>query len=296
MNFKAFAATTSVFFLTLSDRATADDQALLNTFDADHDKVLSDGEIPALLSRRLQRLDRNRDGRLGSAELAAIPDRFVQRLLNGDSVSSRKAGQKPGEVYAPAAREEFDTQRLAVGDPAPDFTLQRSDGGGDITLSDFRGRKPVVLVFGSITCSPFRQEVMSVPPIYEKFGAEAEFFMVYIREAHPESIVEVPAGNGKKQLQKFLQTDDFESRLGNAQTCSRLTKLPFPTLVDREDNRVKEAYAGWPIRLMVVDNDGKIAYDGGPGPKGFVPQDLDAWLSRYVGRKDPLPAPTQVGN
>jgi peroxiredoxin len=40
---------------------------------------------------------------------------------------------------------------LRVGDHAPDFTLSPSDGGLPITLSAFRGQRPVALVFGSYT-------------------------------------------------------------------------------------------------------------------------------------------------
>jgi cytochrome oxidase Cu insertion factor (SCO1/SenC/PrrC family) len=39
-----------------------------------------------------------------------------------------------------------DLQRIKVGQPAPDFTLEDMDGKS-ITLSDFRGKKTVVLVF-----------------------------------------------------------------------------------------------------------------------------------------------------
>lgn len=38
-----------------------------------------------------------------------------------------------------------------VGDLAPDFTLHDISGTESITLSDFRGKKPVALVFGSYT-------------------------------------------------------------------------------------------------------------------------------------------------
>ena len=38
-----------------------------------------------------------------------------------------------------------------VGDAAPDFTLPLLDHSGQVTLSSFRGVKPVVLVFGSYT-------------------------------------------------------------------------------------------------------------------------------------------------
>ena len=40
---------------------------------------------------------------------------------------------------------------VGVGDAAPDFTLPRVDHTGEVTLSSFRGKQPVVLVFGSYT-------------------------------------------------------------------------------------------------------------------------------------------------
>jgi hypothetical protein len=41
--------------------------------------------------------------------------------------------------------------RLHVGDLAPDFSLQTADRKTRVQLSSFRGREPVVLVFGSYT-------------------------------------------------------------------------------------------------------------------------------------------------
>lgn len=40
---------------------------------------------------------------------------------------------------------------LGVGDEAPDFNLANHDKSGFVRLSQFRGQKPVVLVFGSYT-------------------------------------------------------------------------------------------------------------------------------------------------
>lgn len=37
------------------------------------------------------------------------------------------------------------------GEPSPDFELHRHDGGGTVRLSSFRGVRPVVLIFGSLT-------------------------------------------------------------------------------------------------------------------------------------------------
>jgi len=38
-----------------------------------------------------------------------------------------------------------------VGEPAPDFELDLYDGSGRVRLSSFRGERPVVLIFGSLT-------------------------------------------------------------------------------------------------------------------------------------------------
>jgi cytochrome oxidase Cu insertion factor (SCO1/SenC/PrrC family) len=46
----------------------------------------------------------------------------------------------------PALQPATDLNRVKVGQPAPDFTLEDSDGKS-VTLSDFRGKKSVVLVF-----------------------------------------------------------------------------------------------------------------------------------------------------
>ncbi len=40
---------------------------------------------------------------------------------------------------------------LKPGDLAPDFSLEPPGGGAPVTLSSFRGRQPVALVFGSYT-------------------------------------------------------------------------------------------------------------------------------------------------
>jgi cytochrome oxidase Cu insertion factor (SCO1/SenC/PrrC family) len=50
-------------------------------------------------------------------------------------------GPKDGTDLSPT-----DLQRVKTGQPAPDFTLEDMDGKS-ITLSDFRGKKTVVLVF-----------------------------------------------------------------------------------------------------------------------------------------------------
>ena len=48
-------------------------------------------------------------------------------------------------------QKELDSKAPRAGDVAPDFTLTDVSGEHTITLSDFQGKKPVALVFGSFT-------------------------------------------------------------------------------------------------------------------------------------------------
>jgi peroxiredoxin len=50
-----------------------------------------------------------------------------------------------------SGQKALDAQAPRAGDLAPDFTLYDIEGQDSVTLSDFRGKKPVALVFGSFT-------------------------------------------------------------------------------------------------------------------------------------------------
>lgn len=48
-------------------------------------------------------------------------------------------------------QKKFDANAPKVGDLAPDFELWDANGVNPVRLSDYRGVKPVALVFGSFT-------------------------------------------------------------------------------------------------------------------------------------------------
>lgn len=48
-------------------------------------------------------------------------------------------------------QKDLDRQAPKAGDLAPDFSLSDDTGKMNVRLSDFRGKKPVALVFGSYT-------------------------------------------------------------------------------------------------------------------------------------------------
>lgn len=112
--------------------------------------------------------------------------------------------------------------------------------------------------------------------LYQTYRGKAEFFLVYIREAHPDSIV-TTLKDGTELLLKIPQTNTLDERRATAQQCAATLQLSMPALID-EDNKVNQAYAGWPDRFYVVGMDGKIAYQGRPGPKGFRVDEVEDWL------------------
>lgn len=115
--------------------------------------------------------------------------------------------------------------------------------------------------------------------MYRKWGGEAEFFVVYIREAHPWS------RKTKKKGKTILpEPSTLGERQKHGQICRNDLKLSIPMLLDGMDNKAGEAYAAWPDRIYVVDRAGRIAFRGGPGPFGFRPADAEKSLRMLLGR------------
>lgn len=56
------------------------------------------------------------------------------------------------------------------------------------------------------------------------------------------------------------------------------------------------AYAGWPERMYIIDESGKIVYRGGLGPFQYHPQEVRVWLERRFpsGRRVSLPEPPLI--
>ena len=53
--------------------------------------------------------------------------------------------------------------------------------------------------------------------------------------------------------------------------CLKTMDLTMPCLLDNMENTTEQAYGGWPDHICIVDINGKVAYGGDRGPKGFNP-------------------------
>ncbi len=71
-----------------------------------------------------------------------------------------------------------------------------------------------------------------------------------------------------------------------ANQCVADLNLPMPAVIDRIDNLVNLAYGALPDRLYLVDKNGKVAYAGKRGPRGFKPDELETAILAELGQKD----------
>ena len=116
--------------------------------------------------------------------------------------------------------------------------------------------------------------------MHDEFKDRAEFFVVYIKEAHPSDGWVMPA-NERAGI-NIKDPKSYAERVGVAEKACSVMKIKLPCLVDQMDDAVNKAYSAWPDRLYLVDTDGKIAVMGGTGPGGFAPsvKAARAWLEK----------------
>jgi hypothetical protein len=160
-----------------------------------------------------------------------------------------------------------------VGQMAPDFELATADGSHKVRLSSFRGRRPVALVFASLTCPYFRDESQALERLYRQSGDRVQFLMVYQREAHPVGTQSVP--DNVADGIAVGRPQSLDERCRDCQQACETLSLTIPALVDQLNDRVAYDYVTEPVRLYLVDASGKIAFQTAQGPWSFRAQDLE---------------------
>lgn len=106
------------------------------------------------------------------------------------------------------------------------------------------------------------------------------FLVVYIREAHPDDGWIIP--ENRRSGLAVLEPTTNDERHAVASTCAVNLRLRMPMVVDGEDNAVASVYGGWPDRLYLVGRGGRIVFQGGEGPFGFKPEELERAIEREV--------------
>ena len=121
--------------------------------------------------------------------------------------------------------------------------------------------------------------------MHEKYGEQAAFLTVYVKEAHPED--EWQMDSNEKESVCYKQPKTLEDRVAIANDFVKRFDYGVPIAVDPIDNPANSVYAGWPERFYIVDEGGKIAYKGKPGPFGYHPEEVEAWLAGRFPERQP---------
>jgi hypothetical protein len=118
--------------------------------------------------------------------------------------------------------------------------------------------------------------------LHDRHGASVAFFIVYIREAHPEDGW-VLTSNRDEGI-ALADPTSLDERAAAAEACVLRLRTRIPVLLDDVDDSVARAYGGWPDRLYLIGRDGRVAFQGEEGPFGFKTEELAAALDAELGR------------
>ena len=132
------------------------------------------------------------------------------------------------------------------GDKMPSFDLPTTDGrrfnSADVAA---RGR-PLVLVFGSLTCPITESAGPGVVDLHRRYGDAVDFVAVNVREAHPGA--------------RLRQPQLAESKMRHARALKSHHGFDFPVAVDDIDGTVHRAFGTRPSSAYVIDATGTIVF------------------------------------
>ena len=159
----------------------------------------------------------------------------------------------------------FHKDAAAPGDAFPDFELITTEGAR-LTNSDIFGDRPVIFIFGSMTCPMTASAAPSVQKLYDEFGERVTFIMMYVREAHPG--------------EHFSQVAAIEEKLGHARALKEFYDIDWTVAADGVDGNLHRALDPKPNSAFLMDRDGTILFRSlWASDYGALHQALDAVAS-----------------
>jgi len=131
------------------------------------------------------------------------------------------------------------------GDALPPFELVTT-GGDCLKTNKVFGAKPVLLIFGSVTCPMTASAAPSMQELYDEFGEHIDFIMLYVREAHPG--------------EHFAQAETLEEKLEHARFLKKLYNIAWTVAADSIDGDLHRALDPKPNSAFLMDIEGKILF------------------------------------
>ena len=129
--------------------------------------------------------------------------------------------------------------------------------------------------------------------LYNDYKDHVDFLTIYIREAHPLDEWQMKSNEKDKDDVCYAQPKSIEQRVAIAEDFTKRYKFAVPFGIDQMSNAANDAYAAWPERLYIVDENGHISYKGGNGPFKYDPKEVRAWLAQRYGEVKYEQAPAE---
>lgn len=116
--------------------------------------------------------------------------------------------------------------------------------------------------------------------LYDKYRDRVDFLAVYILEAHPSDVWQMQSNLKDKVVFASPRNEDERSEI--AGSCVRKLGIKFPAVLDDFSNVTEKAYTGWPDRIYLIDQHGRVVFKTKPGPFGFKPDLLATALAKIT--------------
>lgn len=200
-----------------------------------------------------------RDAPQFAAAHAALASVYARIGRAGDAATERQSAGADGTTE--------DDSLLTVGAIAPEFSLPRAGAPGEVALVSLRRTRPVVLIFGSLSCPKFRFDASALQRIYDSYNDRLAFLMVYVHEAHGDDSWRSTINERERIAVPPVRT--LGDKQHNAALCLRRLALRFPAVVDAMDRTVETAYGAWPSAVYVVGTDGTVRWRSRLGEQEF---------------------------
>jgi peroxiredoxin len=139
----------------------------------------------------------------------------------------------------------FARKAAAPGDSIPAFELITTDGE-QLVNGDIFGDRPVLFIFGSMTCPMTASSAPSVQDLYEEFGDRVKFVMLYVREAHPG--------------ENFAQAETMDDKLASARALKEFYGIEWTVAADNVDGDLHRALDPKPNAAYLMNSNGEILF------------------------------------
>ena len=120
--------------------------------------------------------------------------------------------------------------------------------------------------------------------LYREYKDRVQFYLVYVREAHPDDGWQLPANQRQQVI--YNTPKQLAERAKIATACIKNLKLSLPVLLDNMDDKVQKTYRAWPARACLVGADGKIVFLSPSSPNGVNPPDIKRALEKLLGKQE----------